>query len=199
MLTHMAQGLSSFFISRDIIKEEERKVYDYCFEILLATVINLFAMVILAFASGTIIPTICFIVGFIAIRATAGGFHAETHIGCFIILISLYILYLFLLLIIPNFILSIITVIFCIISWLLVAIFSPVEDYNKPFSKGEYKKFKIVSNIAIFVVSCISLIFVFLFREVKYGFSTATGMCVVSFSLIAGNIKNELRRLGKNE
>lgn len=83
MLTFMAQRLSSFFILKKIIKEEERAVYDYCFEVFLSTVINFMAIVILAFASRTVIPTIFFLVGFIGLRVTAGGFHAETPIGCF--------------------------------------------------------------------------------------------------------------------
>ena len=78
MLTRMAQGLSSFFISRNIIKEEDKLVYDYSFEILLSTVINLLAVIVLAYICKVVVPTIFFLLGFIAIRTTAGGFHAET-------------------------------------------------------------------------------------------------------------------------
>lgn len=194
MLTHMAQELSSFFISKDIIKEEEREIYDYCFEIFLATIINFFSIIILAFISKTVLPTICFIAGFMVIRATAGGFHAKTHIRCFFLLISLYISYLILVLIIQNYILSISTVILCIISCILVAVFSPVEDYNKPFSKDEYRQFKIVSNIAVFILSFIAIVLVFALKSEKCGFSIAAGMCVVSLSLIAGSIKNRLKK-----
>lgn len=108
MLTHMAQELSSFFISKAIIKEEEREVYDYCFEIFLATIINFFSIITLAFISKTVLPTICFIAGFI--------------------------------------------------------------------------------------LSFIAIILVFALESEKCGFSIAAGMCVVSLSLIAGSIKNRLKK-----
>lgn len=108
-----------------------------------------------------------------------------------------YITYLFLRLMLPNSVLSIIAVIFCISSWLLVAIFSPVEDYHKPFSKEEYKKFKIVGNIAIVTASGISFALILFLEKEKWGFSIAAGICVVSLSLIAGTVKNKLRKRRK--
>lgn len=193
MLTRIAQGLSSFFISRKIIKEEERLVYDYSFEIFLSTIFNFLAVAVLAFVSRTIIPTIWFLVGFIAVRSTAGGFHAETHIGCFLIMLFSYVTYLLLILMLSNSALSIITVLFCISSWMLIFILSPVEDYNKPFSKEEHKKFKIVSNTTVVIASIVAFLFIFLEKE-KWGFSIAAGICVVSLSLIAGTVKNKLRK-----
>lgn len=198
MLTYMAQWLSSFFISKNVIKEEERQIYDYCFEVLLSTVINFMAVVILALFTGTVVPTLYFLVGFIGIRTTAGGFHAETHRGCLLILISSYASFLFLLSLIPNVALSKIAMEICIISWLLVVIFSPVEDYNKPFRKEEYKKFKMVSNLVAILLTIIVLVLVIFFQKAAWGFSIAAGMCVVSLSLIAGTIKNKLRQRRQN-
>ena len=193
MLTHMAQRLSSFFISKNIIKEEDREVYDYSFEILLSTLINLGAVIIFAVVSRSVVPTLFFLLGFMAIRTTAGGFHAETHIGCFLILVGSYTIYLLMLVLMSSYILSIIALILCIISWLLVVVFSPVEDYNKPFTKEEYKRFKIVSNTSVVITSIIVYFFIEFLEKEEWGFSIAAGMCVVSLSLIAGNVKNKLR------
>lgn len=193
MLTHMAQGLSLFFISKNIIKEEDKEIYDYSFEILLSTLINLLAMIIMAVVSGTMLYAIFFLFGFSMIRSTAGGYHAETHLGCFLILVGSFATYLIMLLMLPNLILKNMTIIFCTVSYLLVVIFSPVEDYNKPFTKEEYKKFKIKSNASVIIASIIAIMLVVVFGKFKWGFSIATGMCVVSLSLIAGTVKNRLR------
>ena len=199
MLTHMAQRISSFFISKDIVPEEERSIYDYSFEILLSTVMNFLAVMIIAFFSHTVIPTIWFLIGFMAIRATAGGFHAETHVGCFLILMCTYGGYLLGLLWLSNSVLTVLTVVFSIISWLLVVILAPVEDHNKTFSKDEYRKFKKTSNIAVSVVLAISFVFVLFFEKVTWGYSIAAGMHIVSLSLIAGTVKNKVRKRRKNK
>lgn len=193
MLTHMAQGLSLFFISKNIIKEEDKEVYDYSFEILLSTIINLLAIIIMALVSGTTLYMMFFLFGFSMVRSTAGGYHAETHLGCFLILVCSFAAYLIMLLMMPNLILKNMTIIFCTVSYLLVVIFSPVEDYNKPFTKEEYKKFKIKSNAAVIIASIIAIVLIIVFEKYKWGFSIAMGMCVVALSLIAGTVKNRLR------
>ena len=199
MLTYMAKRMSSFFIYLNVIKEDDRVIYDYSFEILLSTVINLMAIVILALVSDTVILTIWFLLGFITLRTTAGGFHAETHIGCFFTLICVYIAFLNLVLILTIDVQVIATVVNDVISLLLVIIFSPVEDCNKPFTNEEYKKFKVVSNITIVVMSAVSTVLVFCFEREKWGFSFSLGMLVVSIFLIAGTLKNKFRERINNK
>lgn len=40
MLTYIAKRLSSFFIGKNFISEEDREIYDYCFEVMITTVIK---------------------------------------------------------------------------------------------------------------------------------------------------------------
>lgn len=87
MLTKLAQRISLFFISKGTIREDERQIYDYCFEIMLSTILNFCSVIVIAIITKTVFFTLCFIVGFMIIRATAGGYHAETHMACLLILI----------------------------------------------------------------------------------------------------------------
>lgn len=199
MLTHMAQKLSSFFITKGIIDKEDREVYIYSFEVLLATLINLLSVILLAVMTKEIIPTVLFLFGFMCIRTTAGGYHSDTHLGCFLILISSHLVFLVLLKNLSYLQYEIATIIMCLISWLLVVLFSPVEDKNKKFTKKEIVKFKLRSNVTVVIVVLISVLFVSIWGKNKYAFSIATGMCVVSLSLVAGTVKNRLRKQKNNE
>ena len=91
------------------------------------------------------------------------------------------------------------TIIMCLISWLLFVLFSPVEDINKKFTKKEIVKFKLRSNVTVVIVVLISVLCVAIWGKNKYAFSIATGMCVVSLSLVAGTVKNRLRKQKNNE
>lgn len=137
MLTHLARRISSFFISNRTMREDERQIYDYCFEIMLSTILNFCSVMVIAIITKTVFLTLCFIVGFMIIRATAGGYHAETHMACFMILIVSYVIYLVILLNLSNNIISVLTIIICVISTLLIIFLAPVEDHNKPLTKAE--------------------------------------------------------------
>ena len=69
-----------------------------------------------------------------------------------------------------------------------------VEDINKKFTKKEIVKFKLRSNVTVVIVVLISVLCVAIWGKNKYAFSIATGMCVVSLSLVAGTVKNRLRK-----
>ncbi len=199
MLAHMAQRLSSFFIRKNIIKDEERPVYDYCFEILLSTLINLIVVIVIAIISGTIIQTLFFMAGFIAIRTTAGGFHAKTHLGCLLTLLFSYSLYLTMLFIIPDYIKCIMSAALSLIAIILVVLFSPVEDANKTFSQKEYISFKIRSRVAVVTASVVVLLLAYFWSNIQSAFSMAAGMCTVALSLIAGTVKNHLQKHQREE
>ena len=82
--------------------EFERDVYEYCFEVLLSTFLNLLAIIILAVATGLYLETLCFTISFMTLRGTAGGYHAKTHWGCFLILMLVYAIFAITLFFIPN-------------------------------------------------------------------------------------------------
>lgn len=192
MLTYLARRISSFFISNGTIREDERQIYDYCFEIMLSTILNFCSVMVIAIITQTVFFTLCFIVGFMIIRATAGGYHAETHMACFMILIISYVIYLVVLLNLSNDIISVLTISICVISALLIIFLAPVEDHNKPLTKAEVKEFKKKSYLAMLSLVIVSNLLILFMKNGKWGFSFAAGMFTVSMSLIAGTLKNRI-------
>lgn len=57
MLTKIAQSMSSFFIRSNTISAEDRVVYDYCFEILLSTILNLALIAVIAIFNKALLLT----------------------------------------------------------------------------------------------------------------------------------------------
>lgn len=190
MLTKMAKSISSFFIKNGSIQEDDRKVYDYCFEILLSTILNLLLVIIIAIFTKTMLTTLFYITGFMVVRSTAGGYHANTHLSCASILAGTYTIYLLLLKSIATSILGMLSLLFTFIAVLLVYMLSPVEDHNKPFSREEAKQFKRKSRLWILVLALLVIALTTLLPHLRFGFSLSAGMITVSLSLIAGKVKN---------
>lgn len=63
MLARFSKMLSSFFISKKLIEEDEREVYDYCFEIMLSTILNFLVVLVISLMVSVCyqlkFPTIC--------------------------------------------------------------------------------------------------------------------------------------------
>lgn len=78
MIAKLAQKMTAYFIKKNVINEEEKETYDYCFEVLIATVINLVILVMLGILTRRCIETAIFCVLFMLLRGAAGGYHANT-------------------------------------------------------------------------------------------------------------------------
>ena len=191
MIARISRSVSSFFVSRDIVPEDDREVYAYSFEILLATLINFFALVILSVASGTVLETAFFMLGFVPLRQSTGGYHAKNHFRCFLILLFSYTVFLLSLHLLPVELLIPALIVGTVLSYVIVFAFAPSADANKPFSNEETIRFKKRSRLSIFayaVVTCLLVVFV---PDNRLAFSLAMGVFTVSASLLANLIKYE--------
>ena len=101
MIAQLSDRLSSFFVKQGIVDAEDNDVYAYSFEILISTLISFLALLVISIWTGTVVFTLMYVVGFIPMRAIAGGFHAKTHFRCFLILMIAYSAFLLLLTQIP--------------------------------------------------------------------------------------------------
>jgi len=156
--------------------------------------LNFLVVVILAIVSRTIPQTVFYLLGFLPLRQIAGGYHAKTHFRCLLILIFSYTVFLLLLhfakpvWMLPAIITGIVT------SIVLVFIFAPAADSNKPISKQEAIDFKRKSRITIAVYGVIvGLLTVFIPNKV-FAFSLVCGVFTVAVSLLASFIKYESRK-----
>lgn len=192
MIAQMSKKIALFFISNRIINEEDKEVYEYSLELLLSAVLNFAAVIILAVCTGKILEASLFVLGFVPLRALAGGYHAKNHFRCFIILIFTYSLFLLSVFYLPAKIISAATGLLSVLSILLVFVLSPVEDSNKPLSAEETEKFKRKSRISVLAYALLILGLSALFASKMFGFSLAFGIFSVSLSLLASVIRNKI-------
>ncbi|NLC19397.1 MAG: accessory gene regulator B family protein [Clostridiales bacterium] len=155
MTIYLAKKITEFFIQCQVIKETDRDTYEYCFQVFLMNIINFGTIMLLGLVFKCIIETILFVIGFTVIRKQAGGYHSSTPFRCYLLSVANYIIFVSLLSLIPsswaNLMSLLIISLACIIIWL----YAPVADKNKPFSIGEYERYKRNSRLII------SILFVF--------------------------------------
>ena len=191
MLTEISKMMTHFFIRKNVIAEEDKDTYEYCFEIFVSTIVNLLSVVIIAIATGMYLQTVLFLTTFMLFRSCAGGYHADTHFRCFLILMVVYGVLLILLTFVSLNVLSVVSLVFIIVSSILTILFAPVEHINNPMSKIKRGKLRVKSLCLLVLVSVIAIVLLH-FNHVVEGFSLAYGMTAVLLSCMLGNIKNKI-------
>ena len=192
MLGRCSKRLTSFFIRKNSIAEEKREIYDYSFEILISTLLNLLVLIVIGIATARYLETLIFTVVFMAMRGLGGGCHAKTHIGCIVGLLMFYGTFIGLAFVPVN-ILTYMSIPLHIIAMIISFILAPVGSVNKDIESeyGKKLKFKLIgTNILLSLIYSILMIF-----EVTriYAFSIAFTAFSVSILYVVGAIQNKIR------
>ncbi len=190
MLKFLSHKMTCFFIRKNVIEQSEEETYDYCFEILLSTLMNLFSIIIIAVCTQTYLSSFLFIVIFMIMRSLSGGYHADTHFRCFLILLFVYFGLILSIKFLPN--VFFISLIFNVFSLILYPILAPVEHYNNPMDKIKKRKLKVKSILASLIIICASSVMVFFTPTEIIGFTMAYTNFVVVISCLFSVFKNKL-------
>jgi len=86
----MAKKIAFFLVRKEIVIEDKAEIYSYGLEILFATVINGILVAAASLLLGVFWQSVLMLVPFMLVRANAGGFHAETHTGCMLGFLTVY-------------------------------------------------------------------------------------------------------------
>lgn len=190
MIALIADKVAEIFIVKDIIKREDKEVYQYGSELLVAEIISAAITFIIAIFLGKIIETICYVVVFETIRVYSGGYHASSHRNCILSFNVMYIGILFLIDMINKAQLNSWIFIGMIVASIIIFAMSPIQDQNKPLSKEEKITYKLLTRKRIVLYTTISCLLFFFIPEFTGNIFIHISICQVSILLIVGYLKN---------
>lgn len=185
MLTAISRKLSSFFISKGDITEEERETYDYCFEIFLSTVLNGVFLLAAGLISGKFIYTLLFMFSFILFRSVSGGFHANSHIKCFFTLVCVYAVFLCFLYFASQNILLVFSIVFTLSGSIMIYFLSPMEHPNNPLDDDLRDKLSKKAKWSTVVFSITVILFIVFTKYYTAVFCLTYGMFSVAVSIVS--------------
>ena len=189
MLNNTASSIAQFFYTNKVIQDEDDiEIYAYGLEILLATILEISAVILLSIIIKQFYSTIAFLAVFMPLRTYAGGYHAKTHFRCFLVLLAVYGIFIAMIFSIKDMMIPEYLIIAAMISFVTVYVFSPVEDANKPLSSKEKKKYRKIS-IVIVTIQSILIIVLSVFKTSSITvFSLTVGQLAASLSLVIAKI-----------
>jgi len=194
---NMLSRTSKFIVNKlydmnNIEDKNRREITAYGLEIILSTFLSITAVLIFAAVTERVKETIIFLVFFMPLRTYGGGYHADTHFRCFLILFACISFLYYLLYSIPINILMITAWIEVIYGSMVIEVFSPVVDSNHPMSKRQIKYSKKITRILIcvYLILCVVLNYI---QSITLLFTASYAIFITAMSMFAANIKQKIK------
>lgn len=152
--------LIEFFVSNDLIKNEDKEIYKYAVNIILSSLIHIATVMIIGLCFNLFIESLVFYFSFIAIRKFAGGYHAKTPVRCYLFSFASNIIILCLVkwLSSINTLFIFIFIIFELLCVVLILLISPLDTENNPLTGQEKKMYRMLTSIITIFIFIISLL-----------------------------------------
>lgn len=182
-----------FFVSNDIIKNEDKEIYKYALNIILSSLIHIATVMILGLCFNLLIESLVFYFAYIVIRKFAGGYHANTQLRCFLASVISTLLILGLMkwvLLFDNIIIDFLIEVLGLVCTIIIGFLSSSDTDAKPLCDKEkrlYKKVTILISFALLILSAV--LFMFGINNMSYSIVLAIYMSV--FVVVLGKIKEK--------
>ena len=196
MLSKLAVKITDYYISKNKINADSREMFNYCFEILLSTIVNGISILFIGLSTALYAETFIFNFTFVLFRGICDGSHAKTHFRCFLSLIIVFSGFVLLQLLVEYYILYYlsISISMAIASLIIVIALCPIDNVNKPIDRLERTKLRKKMYVAVIFIIC-AIIPLYCFQSLaNYAFVISYPLFSVTFSMIIGIITNKLHK-----
>lgn len=116
---------------KGVIEEKQKSVIAYGLDLLLSTVISMTVLLVIGFILGQGVQTICFLIPLVLFQGFGGGYHCQTHLRCWAVMVCSL---LFALLVLQNLSTGLL-VLAAALSGYPILIIAPVRNPRAPFSE----------------------------------------------------------------
>lgn len=197
MIAKIAETVSAFFYSMDVIDEEEKGKSRYGIEIIISTIIGFSVIIISGILSKTNLA-IAYLICIVPIRMYTGGYHAKTYFKCNVVFGLLFLLNILMFQYIVENELEIQLCITTLLSFYIIERFAPVENENKKLTSRQKKKYKKISIVLFIIYYFISILF--LSKQIEYGVIILLVLNTVSILILEVKINetNKIQSIKKN-
>lgn len=177
MLKRISEKLADKMKCEGIIQSEDIDAYSYSIEITLATTINFTSIAVIAILFGRFAEMIMFVIGFVPLRMLKGGYHADTHLGCVIILIVCATM----LMLLIKFELWVYSIPLFITATIYLFI-SQGKNSNQLITENKQKKFDMIARavLALYAACCVITVLYLGFATINFALLYGTGIAGLS-------------------
>ena len=184
MFHAISERIADFILSENEEQKDNREVLIYGIEILISDVVNLLVVLLTGLLFGHVLCSLVFFISFAALREKTGGYHADTHLKCNMVLaINTVLVMLVITWLTDKDYMQYIVVAAAVFSGIVIGIFSPRDNVNKRLDAESKRKFKIQSLIIWFAM-CIVMTIVGFLKYNDYLLAMASSMTSTTVAIL---------------
>lgn len=188
MVLRISQKIVSTWCRYGIISYDDKDAYVYGVQLLISTWINVQIIAVVSFLLHIPFAWIGFLLGFVPLRITAGGFHAKSPLMCSVSFCGAYTLSMGASQLLQGDIIIITIIINCLVTSLSVYFFSPIPACNKPLDENEKKKNRKCSIVLLCMLLLAIICLIMLFDAKRNALQLSLGGMVMAIFLCIGRV-----------
>lgn len=158
MISKISEHLSSKLIAEGTINKNDKELYDYGLFMLLSYIVYLCLTCILGLILQCFFESIVFYISFQLIRKFAGGYHASTELRCEALTTLSILLCIIVIRLSKTYDFQTVLLINSAIATICIFFLCPIDTPEKPLSDKEYKYFRKISRIIVFIILSLTII-----------------------------------------
>jgi accessory gene regulator B len=150
-MNSLIERLFNALLIRNVVRPEQKDIIFYGLDLLLSNVISLLVLLLGGTILGRFMDTAFYLIAYIPLQSFGGGYHANTHLRCFLLTAFLVGSSLWLMRAISQYWLFIAS----LAGSIVIFIIAPVEHPNAPFSVAfGLRMRRIVRKVDVFLFAC---------------------------------------------
>jgi len=128
------------FVEKGIVSKKNKNIYEFGIKQGIVIIINLITILLIGLISGELWNLTIFTISYLPLRSYAGGYHAESELGCYIFSTLMIIAVVFA----SKFIVLDFHIVVVILGLAVsvLMLFAPLEDHRKPLDEMEVKVYR---------------------------------------------------------
>ena len=188
MISKLSNYLTEKLLSNGTIIDEDKELYIYGLFMLISHLMFFIIACIFGLILGCIFESIIFYIAFQFIRRYAGGYHASTETRCEILSTLSILACIVVIKLSKTYDFQTVLLLITILSAVCIFVFCPLDTPEKPLSDKEFKYFRKVSWIILFVI-IVAIIISYVFKFQIVTVPCCLSLILESILLVAGKIK----------
>lgn len=193
MIKKAAAGYVGWLCANGIVAPEKNKIYAYGMELVLSGLVNVLSVLLISILIFHPADGLLFLVAFIPLRTTAGGYHANSHLSCNIVFLSTFVALECLGHLLLKYGSVILYLAIAVISLVTLLILSPSEAKNKPLTPEQRRRNRRRSLILGGLNLAIGIILIWVLQvPASWCTSYYLGVIAASIAMWAAQIKERM-------
>lgn len=192
MLSIIIRRIVTYWSSSGIISNSDSDIYEYGLELLSFSVLNVTAIMVTAIFTNRVPESVALIASVIPLQSFGGGYHAKTHLRCFLIM---YIGWWIIMWIMP-FITPLAGGMIASTSLIIIFILAPVPNENVSISSKQRLKMKTIVravSVCIIIISLATSGVVINYKNISS--SLMIGIGAIALSMLAARFKETANKV----